>query len=846
VKVLIHQALCGERPNEESRGFSLLKTTLEDKTLAKRICPKTNLADLPSSGISWTSAVRGFVTEQHYLIIKTYPDNSPNVRPGRLFSHVLIIDKRDIEHVNDLSILFSYFQTEINKDLTIGIIEYQKETVHIEQYNTREKKIAEGIINGEKNIIWIGQTGFEEMICKIWRGLDINSRCNLHFGIQFNSTQVDTNNFNILVIPENIAVQWRNKMSFNIIELHENDITLSLATESILGNDDAKAKIKEFATQLETFYPTIENLKTWEWCINATQRIEEQKEYSIADLKQLLYLICIYTPDKNKGDSFKQKILSYLTELLANSSEISDILALKNADFKSIKNAHQMLGKIILEWCKLYLTDKIYNENNPCISIIKKSFDTKNTSEWWREAIKESIVNKFKYWKKDYAELCWMWFNEEPNTFNIIYPVLSEYNNRQIECDLISTFPRNIATNLLLDIASFSAKEGWYKLHAVSICELHEGLIATLERQLQVDVKEDNIDGFEFIANCFNSLDFIGEAAHLNDERLWTIAGKLLPQTNFIEKLDYSYVGWYHIICKAIEQGTAINELFSYPLGFTHSVLDSILQGYDLPNKIWRILVNSKLTDIYDYEQRAKAWDIIPINFKKTFLQTTAASYISFDAGKEKNEKELHEYLNGNEFCQNYFSQNRQNLSAILILLAKVNVTNQTYLVDYLREYNVQIPKLDAITLGKFIVRKRWEGCAEIIYEKSKYNESYRVVLQECYSLLGLFTRITISLLGWLANVAISKNEWWNELHNIACELFPKGPNDEDLWEKADGNESELFHNTTGEQAWGKALKNLRNGGCKDITTDKLLNVMKDRYPYNQQLNELSELYKRI
>ncbi|WP_206151884.1 hypothetical protein, partial [Staphylococcus aureus] len=68
-------------------------------------------------------------------------------------------------------------------------------------------------------------------------------------------------------------------------------------------------------------------------------------------------------------------------------------------------------------------------------------------------------------------------------------------------------------------------------------------------------------------------------------------------------------------------------------------------------------------------------------------------------------------------------------------------------------------------------------------------------------------------------------------------DLFPKGPNDGDLWEKADGKVSELHHNTTGEDAWRKALAELRKGGCKDITISKLLKAMKDRYYSNRELN---------
>ena len=845
MKVIIHQALCGENENDRSSGFSLLKTTLEDKALSKKILPKTNLADLPSSGISWIPAVRGFLVDQHFLIIKTYPDNSPKVRTGRLFSHVLIINKDDIGGINDISTLFARFDEEINKDLVIHPIQYHSDNHSQSDYTSREKKVAQGIVSNKRNIIWIGQSGFEDIICKIWRGLDIAARCELNFGIQFNSNQAHTDKFNILAIPESIAVQWRNKSDFFLIELQEPDIPLSLATKSILGNDEAKAQFENFRNKIEVLFPSIGDLETWKWCVETTESIEKGQEIKFADVRQLLMLICVYSKDKNKGDTFKQRVLGVLTELLKRTSDTSEILSLRDVDFGAIKNADSILQQALKEWCDGHLFDEKFNKDNSCISIIGKLSDTRHTSAWWRKSIEENLVNKFKCWQKDYAKVCWLWLNENSQTFDFLFPFLPE-QNKQIETVLIDTFPKPclIAKDVLLDIASFAASKQWYKLHAAAVCELREELPATLKRQLQVDTDKNSLDGFEYIANTFRPLDFIGESAHLNDERLWAISGKLLPKTNFIERLDYSYIGWYNIICKAVEQGATMGNLFQYPLGFTHCALDFLLRGEDLPDELWTILITSKLTDIYDYKQREKAWGVLPQKVKKNFLQETASTYL--ESNDMNPEKELQDYLNGNSFLQEYFNQNKRNLSAILHLFSKVNVTNQSLLAKFIDEYNEQLPQLDAISLGKIVSRKDWGKCAENIYEKSKRNVSYRIALQECYSLLGLLSRFSVSLSGWLSNIAISEDEWWKSLNKTACILFPKGANEGNLWEKAGGKESELHHNTAGEDIWQKALTKLRRGGCKGITVPKLLEAMESEFPSNQKLNDLKKLYDRI
>lgn len=844
MKVIIHQALCGENEDDKSTGFSLLKTTLEDKVLAKKILPKTNLADLPSSGINWTPAIRGFLADNHFLIIKTYPDNSPKVRTGRLFSHTLIINKDDIGKINDISSLFVHFGEKINKNLTIIPIEYQSNKYSQSNYTSREKKVAQGIVSNKKNIIWVGQSEFEDMICKIWRGLDMDTRCKLNFGIQFNPIQVSMDKFNILTTPENIAVQWRNKTDYYLIEPQEPDITLSLATKSILGDDEAKRQFEDFSNKIEAPFPAIEHLETWEWCIKTVESIEKGHGSRFADVMQLLLLICTYSKDKNKGNTFKQEVLATLVDLLIRSSDTSEILSLSDVDFEVVKNANSILQKALTEWCENHLLDEKFNKNNSCIYIVNKLTDTKQTSIWWQESIRENLSNKFKHWQKNYAKICWLWFEEDSQSFNTLSSFLPEHN-KQIEQDLIDTFPRNTAVDLLLDIASFAAKKKWYKLHAVAICEQHKEVHIILNQQLAVDKEENSIDGFEYIASYFRPLDFIGETAHLNDERLWAISGRMLSKTNFIEQLDIAHYGWHKIICNAL-QSTPIEDLFQHPEFFVYNILDALLQGNEVPEEAWSLIIKNQLTDIYDYEQREKAWNIIPHSIKRNFLLATASAYMKADDSITSIEKELHDYLKGDTFLQDYFSQNKRNLSTILHLFDKININNQTLLANFIHGYNEQLSQLDAISLGKLVNLKKWDRCAENIYEKSKWNVSYRVALQECQSLLGFFSRLNISILGWFTGIVVTKDEWWDALYEIACNLFPKGPNDGDLWEKAEGKASELHHNTTGENAWRKALAKLRKGGCKDITVSKLLKAMKDRYYFNRELDNLIELYNKL
>ncbi|MFR3217430.1 MAG: effector-associated domain EAD1-containing protein [Dysgonomonas mossii] len=850
MKIIIHQALCGEsKDNEEAKkGFILLRTTLEDRSLALRLSPKTNMSDLPPSGIGWTSSVRGFPVENYYLIIKTYLDTSPNVRQGRMFSHVLIISKSDIKHVRNISTLFDVFQKTLNKDLKLEIIEYEVQKEEIISATNREKKVAQAIVDGIKSIVWIGEVGFENMINIIWRGLDFESRFNLHFGVQFNPAEIKFDRFNILTTPDTLRSKWYTKERLLIVDLHESDTNISLGAKSILGDVESIAKIQNFQAELETIYPTIDQLQSWQYCIDANNKLKDET-IIFQHTRQLAQLVCQFSPDVKKGNIYKQSLLTYLIGFLDRDKvSLDNILSLKMLELRAIKDSEQKLYNSLEKWCERWLFDKVMNEKESLFLIIQTSLNNRTTaSSWWKNSVRNTILNKLNNWKISYAEICWMWVNEYPNTFEVLSTLFPK-NDKQIERDLVASFtiPSNIGTNVLSDIIDFTSKKKWYMLHAVLICELHKSVSHILKMQIGVDVDTKSLEGLEYIANRFSPLDFIRESVHIEDERLWIISGRLLPQINVVEIINYSYTNWFYIIYNAIRQGASLDTLFKYPEGFTHNMLDSILQGELLPDELWSITVSSKATNIYDYEQRAKAWEIIPLKYRNDFLYSTAVFYLESEDKKIILEKELDDYLCNRSFLQTYFSKNNQNISIILDLFSKIDIRDETLLSNYIYGYNGSLQSEEANQLGDIIFKKTWRKCAERVYEKANINSSFRPTLQKCYSLLSLLQRLEINISNLLTTPTISEDEWWNSLIEIASKLYPKGASDSDVWEKAGGDNSNLYYHTSGQESWRKALNGLRNGRYNNITIGKLLDEMIKKHPSNSDLKKLRQIKSKL
>lgn len=78
-----------------------------------------------------------------------------------------------------------------------------------------------------------------------------------------------------------------------------------------------------------------------------------------------------------------------------------------------------------------------------------------------------------------------------------------------------------------------------------------------------------------------------------------------------------------------------------------------------------------------------------------------------------------------------------------------------------------------------------------------------------------------------------------NQLVSVARRLYPGGPEQEALWERAGGDPSRLNREGSGATRWWHAIQLLENGGGGNITVDTLLTQMRSDYTNDDHLNRL-------
>ncbi len=82
--------------------------------------------------------------------------------------------------------------------------------------------------------------------------------------------------------------------------------------------------------------------------------------------------------------------------------------------------------------------------------------------------------------------------------------------------------------------------------------------------------------------------------------------------------------------------------------------------------------------------------------------------------------------------------------------------------------------------------------------------------------------------------------DWLERFRDIVVKLYPRGPEDNEIWARAGGDISLIDVRSPGRASWFAALSKLRlGGGGYSITIEKLLSIMLNDFPNNKDLRNL-------
>lgn len=843
VEIIIHQSLCGEN---SKKAWDLLQTTMPDTSIAKSIAFKADLQD-QAGGVSWKPTIRGFMQDDYFLLMKTFPDKSPDVRPGRAFSHVLLISKKDIDSVVDIGSLFKYLPNYIDKSISLEPIKFNpKELSDItlpNRFQDRFNKVIHGFkkSNNFKNtIIWVGEENFEQAVFKFWQVLSSSEKEVVNIGIYFNVVAIPQEKLNFITTPENIESKFLSS-GFCLVRRNDTQTLTDISEQFLAGYESAGQRIKAFQDTLETKQLSRNDIDKISIIIKTFEEIDSTTD--LKKLNSLSHVIAEFSPDEKKGTAFKDRLVDKISHLV-ESGDVTDIPSVRKFNFKSFKNSEDRLVIAINNWLSRNLfsvSETKKKDFSPLFRQLRESV----TTNWWTETITEGIK---KYLSKISSESAKVVFNWLQTDFEIFKNIQSSIeNSKESEKHFTSQLPANFDKSNFAAFKEFAVKRSWFKFHA-KLLTLEYPFELALTEQLKIFSDYHARDGIEIIIAGIKPMAIVDFAIVNGDKRLIYLAGHLcVKEPSFLEKIDLSNENWNLIWSHALSEGLKLNKSFKEPQKKIFNLFDIVVDGQPMPEIIWEKISESVYANLLEYKNREDLWVKIPPKFKTKFLEKTSASLLeSIQINPTvdiPNDRVLSDYIT--KYSIGLFLQTNPVKSALPIFY-KYQGIPEHYISTYIKNYQGRISALEASRLGKLTYERKYKNVAYAIYYKASKTNNWRYALYECNNLLDFYAKAVISFWDTLSNINITEEQWWESAEEVICDLYPNGVSLVTIWKKAGGKESELLINTTAENVWHDILSRLRNNGVKNITMNSLLKEINKSYSNNEQFKIIYQLRNKF
>lgn len=840
-QIKVHQAFYGE----VNRSHGCLFSTVEDAELKTFL---TGFTDRPSAvppGMVMQPYYSAVSHGKYYLFTLTFQDHTAE-RAGMVFTHVLIIDIEDIKYVNYLDNLFSYFCKTIPENKTsIQELEVQTSVLEVsETFKTFPEFVIQGVqelTNGRLPMSFCGDSeSFIKLITSVWVGLPYSFRTKMSFTAGFSTTNIDRSK-TVIHFQKSLESSLRNSEFISDLdtELIEVNSTVEKYILTPRSDNQFEAFIKDLKVDLDSW-------NILQLCAKAYEGFQNYSELNNDGLKQLIRQLAKISPSKNVGNLIKDKVISEIKRRIDSSKE-TNLKSLKNLPLDAFDSGENTISNAVKSFLETELTKEVNSFNGELISevIILLKEDHSN---WWHVAVKDALKKTIKNRHITSIQNIWKLLVKSEDTLSIVlsfFPEGSEY-----ETLLIRYIPKGIPQQIAEHFAKSIRKRKWILLHA-HLLETYLTPKEALKQQmlLEKELALISFEGLNYLVKDVSDKDLLSLAMETNEKFfIAEYAGRSIKKPTLLNDLDINNQKWLSIWENVLKETNNLEHGILNLSDKVEQVLNSIPEGMEVPNEIISQIANSKYADVSELKNRSNLWRYLSQNIREKFLEATSNGLVKNVSSKGLDskfiEQELANHISSDKYMTALLKIYRSDMNTVLEIYECIANLKDSFFADYLKYYPNNLNGIQSARLGNLVLAKRFHVSARQIFEKAKHNDSFKVALTKCQSIvdLGFLDRL---LWGGLIGQTVSEDSIYSELLNIAIKLYDKGPEDNEIWKRAGGEISKLHNHKSREENWRNALNLLRNGGGgKEISTKSLIKEMMEDHPNNTTLKEIKKYFK--
>lgn len=820
--MIVEQALYGE-----IRGGHGLRMASATTPIISELTSRLDLPDTAPPGVDWSPFVSGFPHGEYYILARTFADPTAT-RPGMVLSHALIAPLAEIIELSDLRPLFSLLISEPKLPAALTTCELQTSgetpTPALELV-----PLAEALVTrGTGPVVRIGLHGFDELVFSLWAHLWPEIRAQFAFRLSFGPQDiVDTLKPSLICTPTPLASRWtRHRI------VGTTNSATSLASGIICGGAEA-ASILAFAQQIGAIIRHFTDLPL----LQHAYEIDSNPKARFEECVSVLRILERLSPNPIRGITSKTLLIQRLESRLLDAS-VQEILLLRNLSTTGLSEAPRIWASL-KAWASV--NPFTQHEDLDMLSALGDALSPSAAVEPWRLAVLNGILSASSALSEGFANAFWRWADLRP-------AVLTALMNQQpqeggLENRLTGAVPHAVSFDTGNVVMAIANSRRWLQLHGVaaSACLAPREAVA---RQLSIDMASPNLDGIRASLRCTSPTESIEIALALADPRVLRVAAeRVAVEPALLGGLSFTTSSAQDLWCYALSINAEAWQGPLDPQSAFFTLIRNLLDGEEANMDLINTLSLSPLADLGTFAHCTEAWTGLPNPARTNCLRATATGWLKrvLTGDVIAPDRELEKAILSANDLEDTLQRTATSVSQVLRVIQLLPNLSESRCLRWLDEPTLLRQSLiftDAQALGHLILRRSWQGVADRLVQLARQGRTdVKPALSECPNMISLLWRLLLGL------SQISATEKWRVLEELAVSLYPTGPDQAALWDRAGGQDADLKSFGSGRTRWRDAIDELRRGRGPSVRT--LLEEMRQEYPANDQLQALlaSELF---
>ena len=812
---------------EENRAHTALSVSC-DREFGKRLA---HLLDLPSQAppsLILQSSLSGFAFEDTYVIARISPDDKA-ARPGMVFSHALIFPEKTISRLNDIGSIFRALYTERPPEIHAVSKSFPVTPIPKHSGDKFPSLVNALLTSAGQTTVLSATNNLEAIIVSIWPYMFPGMRFGFSFRMSFSPDEIGEGCVDLVSTPQAMLSRWP---VGQIVEHPDQSVSsLSPAALCLLG--DESNNFKNFIAEID---PIIDGFPALARADRAFVRLENPGS-SFSDLVAAARLIGALQPNASRGGQVKHQLIRRLCD---DKQVIStdDVLRLRNFASKPFAEGDELWQRI-RSWTPHQLVDQAAGAT--FADLFRDARDEKKATLAWRNAIwgglKGAPTNQFV----KLAATIWHIVSCDPT---LLTPLLKHCPDpAQFDGFLANGLSEIDLSACYGDLGKILIDHGFVEAEAVLLCQANTGTLQHVIEQLAGRGRSHrDARAIDRALNFLSDIDLVSLPSTIAHPHLFERAvDKLVGQPKLILTIDYMDRTNQKLWASALKKYPDLwgaGEDFKSVL-FT--LMSGLADGAIVETALLEELAKSPIASLLDHPRRSGIWKVLPSTARNEFLNATAVDWIT------------------NHFAGNDIKMMESDLATTLVsdphktkLLSKFSgarlqpIVNALSVLDKLEEHDLTSVLSDRLgpqqgaedqkaldSLGRLLVARRWQLTVETLSCRYSSRSDLRPLFMACSKFVPFLTR-------WRMNISRPNNdELWSVLEDTTLALYPSGPSESNIWERAGGRDADLPTTKTGGEKWGSVLRRMRKGSS--VRPQKLIAAMLDDYRYNPTLQYLAD-----